>query len=222
MDVIDVLQIDNKERGLGQVHEAVQRRENLDHLFVRIACKSKITIGDIELEVETILLCDSIYFLTEILESLVESFSKLTFALFIIHLVGVVHTSSSIVDGLTRLNNFGEKLHIHVLLLSNHDRIFQVEMDKDHDFIFTGLENCILDVIIHDVDHFLSCGDEAETVGVSFKVSLRLSTSKHWAHGQIRKSRYALVLGTDKLSLLNKIGFFLFLNFSSPCSFSQL
>ncbi|KAL3776319.1 hypothetical protein ACHAWO_002713 [Cyclotella atomus] len=61
-----------------------------------------------------------------------------------------------------------------------------------------------------------------KTVRVGFKVTLRLAPSKHRTHSKIRKARDTFVLCSNKFVLLDKVGFFLILQFLLPGTLSEL
>ena len=80
-----------------------------------------------------------------------------------------------------------------------------MEVDQDHNLILAGLEDCVLDIGVHNV-HNLSPGrNETQTIGVRLEIALRLAAGKDRTHGKVRKSRNALVLGPNKLLLLDEI-----------------
>lgn len=170
----------------------------------------------------TILLGHSVNFLAEILKSLVEALSKLTLLLLVVHLVGIVHAPTRIANCLARINHFREKLNVAVLFLSNHDRILQMKMDQHHDFALARLEDCVLDVIVHDINDLASVGYESQAVRVGLKVALSLASSDDGTHRQIGKSRDSLVLCADELFLFDESGLLFSLNFPLTRALSQL
>ena len=112
---------------------------NEDHLLIRGTVESQISVRDVKLQLETGILGNLFNLLTEFLESFVQLLSELSLSLLFVHLVWIVSTTSTI-NLFTSLNNFSEELNIFVLLLSDHDWILEMEMDQDHDLVFTRLE----------------------------------------------------------------------------------
>mmetsp|Transcript_61800 Transcript_61800/g.172750 ORF Transcript_61800/g.172750 Transcript_61800/m.172750 type:complete len:393 (-) Transcript_61800:1559-2737(-) len=222
MDMIHIIQINHKEGRFCEIHQTIQCWQDCDHLLGRSAGESQITIGDVKFQVIFVLLRYSVYLFAEILKSLVQSLSQLALTLFVVHLIRIVHASSAIVYGLTRIDDFGEELNVHVLLFANHNRVLEMEVDQDHDFIFTRLKDGVFDVVVHDIHNLASCRDKSKTVGVSFKISLRLLSGKYRPHCKIGQSRHSFILRTDKLFLCHKSRLFHFAEFSSTGSFPKL
>ena len=140
----------------------------------------------------------------------------------VVHFVGIVHTSPIPVDGLTGIDNLGEELDVLLLLLSDHDGIPQMEMHQDHDFTFTGLENSVFNVGIHDVDHLASGRNESETVGVGLQVALRLAAGEDRPHGEIGETGNAFILSANQFVLLHQVCLLLNLKFLLPGTLTEL
>ena len=57
-----------------------------------------------------------------------------------------LHGTAAPVEGLTGLDNFSEEGDILMLLLANHDRVAEVEVDQHDVFLFARLEEEVFDV----------------------------------------------------------------------------
>mmetsp|Transcript_32037 Transcript_32037/g.77996 ORF Transcript_32037/g.77996 Transcript_32037/m.77996 type:complete len:229 (+) Transcript_32037:2432-3118(+) len=220
--MVDFVEVDHKEWCFRKVHKTIECREDLDHFLGRVSSEAKVTVRDIKLELVIVLFCRHIDLFAKVPEGLVEALSKLTFTLFVVHLVGIVHISAAIVDGLTCFHDLCEELDVHVLLLPDHDRIFQVEMDQYHNLVLARLKDSVLDIVVHNVNDLASGRNETHTVCMSLEISLCLPTGKDWTHGEVGQPWNTFVSCPDKLFLLDEICFFHFLDFFRTSSLPQL
>mmetsp|Transcript_31856 Transcript_31856/g.71490 ORF Transcript_31856/g.71490 Transcript_31856/m.71490 type:complete len:266 (+) Transcript_31856:943-1740(+) len=97
-----------------------------------------------------------------------------------------------------------------------------MEMHQHHDFTFTGLENSVLNIGIHDVDHLASGRNESETVGVGLQVALGLTASENRPHGEIGETGNAFILSANQFVLLHQVGLLLNLKFLLPGTLTEL
>ena len=63
------------------------------------------------------------------------------------------------------------KLDIDVAFLSNHDSMFQMEMNDHNHFFVTWLKDGVFYILIKNINFISTLGSVAETVCVRFKIS---------------------------------------------------
>ena len=65
-----------------------------------------------------------------------------------------------------RMTYLGEELDVVRLLLADHDRVLEVDVDDDRDLALARLEERVAHVRVHDVDRLALLRGEAQAVRV--------------------------------------------------------
>eukprot|EP00982_Pelagococcus_subviridis_P016976 31504-Pelagococcus_subviridis.AAC.12 len=156
-----------------------------------------VAVGRIRtVELREVLLPDVLHLAAEPAELLVNPFLAFAVALFLLDLVRVVHVPSPAVEALHRLHDLHVKLHVVRLLLADHDRVVQVEVNQRLDLLLRGLEKRKLDVGVDDVHLLVRLGaDVPQTVRVRLERP-RLapsSSSERRQHPQADEAVHAAV-----------------------------
>ena len=120
-----------------------------------------------------------LHLLAETLESSLQFVSQLTLGLLCRQVVSVMHVL--VLPKVCRdLSDLCVELHVLLLLLAEHDRVFQVEMQQNDHLTVAGLEQCVLNVVIQDVDLVPADGGVAETVAVRLQDARKTFLNNVW------------------------------------------
>ena len=179
---LDVLEGDDHEWRLCQLHETVGRRlaENTGSEWYTI--KGQLSKGNID--IDTIVATSFGNLLSKILEFSIEFCSSSSFLLFGLEFFFVAATVLSFsVSRLIKLNvgSFSIELNIFCLFLSNHDWILEVDMDNDNQLVSTRLEEQVLDVAKENIDALV--GTDGRLVSKTICMNLDFSWNSLAIHG---------------------------------------
>mmetsp|Transcript_35652 Transcript_35652/g.82915 ORF Transcript_35652/g.82915 Transcript_35652/m.82915 type:complete len:260 (-) Transcript_35652:253-1032(-) len=222
MHMVDLGQICTEKRCLGQIYYTIQRGLYKNHLLVGSPLEPQIPIRNVKFDPIPVLFAHGLHLATKVLERLVEPFPQLTLPLLVVHLVRVVHGPPLVADLQRGVDDLRVELNVLLFFFEDHDRIFEVEVDEDHDFLFAGLEDGVFDVVVHDVQHRIAARrDEPKAVAMSFEVSLHLSSLQDGTHRQVGETGDAFVFSADERFLFDEVSFLLFFLFTLTHSFSQ-
>ena len=131
----------------------------------------------LQVEVREILLPNVLHSLGEVAKLLLDLLLTLALALLVLDLIRVVHVTTTAVQVLHRLHHLLIELDVLRLLLTDHDRILQVEMNQRLNLLLGRLEEGEANVFVHDIDLFVHLGaDVSQTVRVRLE-SARLATA---------------------------------------------
>ena len=121
---------------LGELDEGVDAGHHQVDRLVRLAVEAELAVRDVELEVLRRLLD----FLGEVVELLVVAVAQRALPLLLLELVGVVPAAPRVVERLGGVHRLDVELDVRRLLLADHDRVAQVEVDDHEDLLLRRLE----------------------------------------------------------------------------------
>ena len=148
MSNLNVVERDDQKRALGQLHNAVCRRLNVNVRPARHAEETQVADRNVQLQV--VAAAGIFDFLRERQEQLVEFSTTPSLFLLLLKLLFVAITMFPLpIAGFIELHVGGlaEELHVLGLLLANHDRVDEVQMDNDDQLVLAWLEEQVLDVV---------------------------------------------------------------------------
>mmetsp|Transcript_3428 Transcript_3428/g.12040 ORF Transcript_3428/g.12040 Transcript_3428/m.12040 type:complete len:534 (+) Transcript_3428:75-1676(+) len=169
---LNVLEGEDEEGLLRQLHQAVHRRLDEDERLERHSIEAQLLVGDVELD---LLLRDVLDLLDELLKLAVQPALLLTLHLFFVDFVCVseVATLLRLRERSGELGDLNTVLDVQCLLAADHDLVVKVEVEHHQQrVVVRRLEEATADVVVQDVDGGLALdGAEAESVLVRLEVA---------------------------------------------------
>lgn len=148
MDQLNIFEGDDERWPLGQSNETTGSRLQQHRGTEGGAGESQLAERRVEFD---LLLRHRFDFFAKTFERRFEFVSELPLGLFGRQVVPVVHVLVFTQIG-GDFSDLRVELDVDMLLLPEHDGVFQVEMEEDDHFAVTGLEEGVFDVVVEDID----------------------------------------------------------------------
>jgi hypothetical protein len=162
----NVLEGDNHEWRLGQLHQAIGGGLDNDIGSAWNAVEAEVAEGHVDLE--AFVATGILNLLGKVEEELVEFGAAATFLLFLFKLFFVAVPMLTLsITGFVELHFccLAEELHVPGLPLANHDGVDQIQVNDDDELVLRRLEEQVLDVVEEDIDLIVAIGvDVSQTV----------------------------------------------------------
>ena len=149
MHNFNLVHVQDEEGELTDGQEAVSRWSNLDNLLQRTAIECQVIFGNVDVNLGPVSISCLLKKLSKAMELGVEALATLSFCLFLLQLVHIIHSSSTTfkVDVFSSDTRLLVELNVLCLLLTKQDRHLQVEVENHDQLVSsTRLVEAMLDV----------------------------------------------------------------------------